>query len=293
MTAERRLKHPGPALSPRVEIVAGEGEVFTLTLEAGLTLHDAIARPLLAKGITSAALSFGPARLDPLVYYTPAIVVPGPTPRFGYSEGVKPPGGGRLDGAFASFGRRDGEPFVHCHAAWQEADGHRHGGHVVPPEAVLAAPVEARVAVLPAARLVSESDAETEYTLFHPVPSGAPEPQSGARMVFARVKPNEDLVGAVESTCREAGFARATVRGLGSLIGARFADGTGFDDPASEVFITRSRVDPDADGVPRAEIDVCFAGFDSLAADGRLLRGENPVCITFELLIEEGSGPGA
>ena len=45
---------------------------------------------------------------------------------------------------------------------------------------------------------------------------------------------------------------------------------------------------PGPDGDPRAELEICFSGFSGLASRGRLLRGENPVCITFELLVEEG-----
>lgn len=287
MTAHsRHLRHPGPALAPRVEVVAGHGDVFAMTLPAGVTLHDAITRGLGERGIESASLSFGEAVLDPLVYYLPA-VVEGPYLRFWYSDGQKPEGGGRLQMAHASFGRRDGAPFVHCHAVWQERDGLWHGGHVVPTESVLARPVEARIAVLPGAAILSEHDAETEYQLFHPVQAGDMRNATGPRMAYARVKPNEDLTQAVEAVCRDLGYRSATIRGLGSLIGARFADGGVLEDQGSEILITQGRVSPGADGRPAAEIDICFSGFSGLATRGRLVRGENPVCITFELLIEE------
>lgn len=283
----RRLHHPGPALQPRVEMVAGHGEVFSLTLPAGATLHDAIAQGLGARGIESATLSFGGLRLDPLVYYLPA-VIDAPYLRFGYSDAQMPPGGGELDLAFASFGRRDGAPFVHCHAVWRERDGREHGGHVLPPESILSHSVEARVAVLPGAALLSEPDAETDYQLFHPVRIVEEIPRAGGpRLAFARVKPNEDLTLAVEAACREAGFRNATLRGLGSLIGARFTDGTALDDQGSEILVTTGRIAPGEDGAPRAEIDIMFSGFSGLAYRGRLARGDNPVCITFELSIEE------
>lgn len=284
---QRHLRHPGPALDPRVEVVAGRGEVFRLTLPAGQTLHDAVAEGLGARGIESAALSFGEMRLDPLVYYLPA-VVEGPYLRFWYSDGQRPPGGGDLASAHAHFGRRDGAAFLHCHALWRERDGQLHGGHVVPAESVLTHDVEARVAVLPGASLLSEHDPETDYQLFHPVRAAAERPRAyGARMAYARVKPNQDLTEAVERVCRDEGYGRATVRGIGSLIGARFADGRTLDDQGSEILITAGHVEPDASGRPRAALDIMFSGFSGLASQGRLLRGENPVCITFELLIEE------
>lgn len=281
----RHLHHPGLALEPRVDMVAGHGDVFSITLAAGATLHDAIARGLGERGIESASLSFAEAILDPLVYYLPA-VVEGPYLRFWYSDGQKPEGGGRLELAHASFGRRDGAPFVHCHGIWLERDGLWHGGHVVPTESVLAGPVEARVAVLPGAAILSELDPETDYQLFHPVPGGELG-TTGPRLAYARVKPNADLTEAVEAACRQLGYRSAAVRGLGSLIGARFTDGSLIEDQGSEILITRGHVSPGPDGQPSATLDICFSGFSGLASRGRLLRGENPVCITFELLIEE------
>lgn len=283
----RHLRHPGPALEPRVEIVAGHGEVFTVTLPAGLTLHDALVQALAPRNVESASISFGGARFDPLVYYLPA-VVEGPYLRFWYSDGQKPEGGGELELAHASFGRRDGAAFVHCHGVWLEGDGQWHGGHVVPTESVLAQPVEARVVVLPGAAILSEPDQETEYQLFHPVRIAEEVPRAGGpRIVFARVKPNIDISEAIELVCRQENIRTATVRGLGSLIGARFVDGTSREDQGSEILVTRGRVSPDSEGRPRAEIDVMFSGFSGIAYRGRLVRGENPVCITFELLIED------
>lgn len=289
--ASRHLRHPGEATSPRIEVVGGRAIVATVVLEAGLTLHEAIVRALAPLGIDHAALSFGAMRLDPLVYYLPAIVE-GPYLRFWYSDGQKPVGGGELESGHAHLGLRDGAPFVHCHAVWIEADGLVHGGHVVPTESVLAAPVEARVIALPGASILSELDAETEYTLFHPVRTGDAGTDEGPRVLFARVKPNEDICHAVEGACREAGFGGATIRGIGSLIGARFESGEAVEDQGSEILVTGGEVAPGPDGAPLAAIDICFSGFSGLGTRGRLSRGENPVCITFELVIEESPGKG-
>jgi len=284
----RHLRHPGPTLQPRAEVVSGRARVFDLTLPAGLTLLEAITRECAARGVDSAALSLGEGILDPLVYYLPA-VVEGPFLRFGYSGEQRPGGAGRLEMGYATFGLRDGAPFVHCHAVWLEEDGLCHGGHVLPSEAVLARPLAARALSLPGVALLSELDSETDYQLFHPVRTSAePAGASGGRAAYVRVRPNEDLTRAVERVCREEGYRSATVRGLGSLIGARFDDGREIEDQGSEIVVTRGHVAPGPDGRQRAEIDICFSGFSGLAARGRLLPDENPVCITFELLIEEG-----
>lgn len=289
----RRLTHPGPPLEPRVEVVAGRGVEVPVTLAAGLTLHEAIARAMAEHGLSSAVLSFRDAVLDPLVYFIP-FVVEGAAQRFQYSPPVKPDGGGRIEIATVTFGRRDGDPFSHCHALWEEADGQPHGGHVVPTDSVLAADVPALAWGLPEAAILSEPDAETGYTLFHPVRSEGQAVAGGRRMAAVRVKPNEDLCAALERVCLDEGFREAIVRGgVGSLIGARFADGSGREDMASEVLVTAGRVAPDETGRPVASLDVGFSGFSGLATRGRLLRGRNPVCMTFELLLDEGPAQGA
>lgn len=288
----RHIRHSGPVDEDRVAVVAGRGHSFTCRLQPGLTLHDAVTRALAERDIASAALTFQDAVFEPLVYYLPLVVESGPPPRFSYSPPHTATGDGRVAIGNVTHGWRDGEPFVHCHAAWQEADREWRAGHVVPTESVLAEPVDVTGWTVPGARMLSDHDAETGYTLFRPVVTDAPAiPGDGHGMAVARVKPNEDLCEAVEAICLREGYAEATIRGsLGSLIGARFSDGRSLDDIASEVLVTAGRVQRDAEGRPRAEIDIVFSGFSGLAHRGRLLRGENPVCITFEMLIEERPG---
>ena len=40
------------------------------------------------------------------------------------------------------------------------------------------------------------------------------------------------------------------------------------------------------DGAPRAEVDVGLVAYTGEIAEGRLARGQNPVLITFELVLE-------
>jgi hypothetical protein len=53
------------------------------------------------------------------------------------------------------------------------------------------------------------------------------------------------------------------------------------------VCITRGLVEPDADGVLRAEIDAALVDFTGALAEGRLEYGANPVLMTFELILTE------
>ena len=130
---------------------------------------------------------------------------------------------------------------------------------------------------IPGIAIATATDPETNFTLFQP--SGKSD--SGASAVVARVRPNEDIVTAVEAIANRHGIADGTIRGsLGSLIGAHFTNGTIVPDLATEVLVRSGRV---ANGV--ATIDLLVVDGRGHVHDGVLTRGENPVCITFDLVL--------
>ena len=292
MTAPvRHLAQPGPALLPRVECVLGQAHPMAFTLEPGLTLLEAVSRPLRAAVFASAAVVLeGGGGFAPFAYVLPAHA-PDTTHVAWYSETHAPPGGARLERATATLGLRDGEPLLHCHAVWVEAEGERRAGHVLPERSVVAAPIAARAWGLSGLAFLAEPDAETNFTLLHPVATQgatAPSRSGSGRAAALRIRPNEDLVEALEAACRHHGIARAALRGgVGSLVGARFAEGGVVEDIATELLVTGGAIAPDAAGEPRAEVSVALADMRGRVHEGRLLRGLNPVCITFELLLEE------
>ena len=99
--------------------------------------------------------------------------------------------------------------------------------------------------------------------------------------VVARVRPNEDIITAVEAIARAHHIPDAIIRGsLGSLIGARFADGTNVPDDATEVLVRAGR-----DRGGHRQIDLLSIDMRGRVHQGRLERGENPVCITFDLVL--------
>jgi hypothetical protein len=74
----------------------------------------------------------------------------------------------------------------------------------------------------------------------------------------------------------------AIVRGsLGSLIGARFTDGSRVEDHATEVLVQSGHVHNG-----EAVLDMLVVDMSGHVHEGRLTRGDNPVCITFELVLE-------
>lgn len=290
MTApSRRLVQPGPAGPVRIESVETAGRRLDLRLPTGISLQDAVAGALLAAGVESAVLTLRSGTLAPLVY-----VIPAPSPDAGhaafYSLPFAPPGEARLEAANLTFGRRDGAPWLHCHGVWTEADGRRRAGHVIASETVIASPPQATAWGLAGAGFVAEPDTETNFALFRPVARAGSAESSAARFLAARIRPNEDLAAAVEALCRRHGFGGAVVRGgVGSLIGAVFADGA-VEDLATEVLVLSGEVRPDAAGRLRALIEVALADTAGAVHRGRLVRDANPVCITFELVLEERRG---
>ncbi|ERL53318.1 PCC domain-containing protein [Halomonas huangheensis] len=112
------------------------------------------------------------------------------------------------------------------------------------------------------------------------------------RVAYARIAPNEDLVQGVEKMCLAEGFRHAFVRGgLGSLIDARVGtlDG-GFQQisgPAVEIVSIAGEVRSGDDGVPMASLAGIVADPDGNVYGGPFLAGWNPICMTFEVTLEE------
>lgn len=283
----RRLLQPGPVAAARFDSVEGPGRRLAFVAAPGAPLLTALAGPLRAAGWESAALELSGGAFSPFSYVRPAHSPDGRHVAY-YSETFRPEGTTRLERAAATFGWRDGEPFVHVHGVWIEPSGERRGGHVLAHEAVVSEPVAVQAWGSPSVGIVAREDTETGFTLFHPQARASGEAMEGPRLIVARVRPNEDACLAIEAVCRAHGVRRAQVRGsVGSLVGAIFADGGGTPDIATEALVIEGRIVPDEGGEPRASLRVALADMSARVHQGDLVRGANPVCITFELTLEE------
>lgn len=287
----RRLAQPGPVAPVRIQSCEGRSRTVTFPLEPGLTLNEAVTRPLLDHAIPGGTVTVEGGALAPFTYVIPA-VSPDAEHAAYYSRLHRVTGETRIERADITVGWRDGAPFIHCHATWIEPDGSRRGGHVMPHDTVVSRPARARAWGLGQATFRAEPDPETNFTLFRPVaraaashdPAGDP---AGPRALLACIRPNEDICEALETLCRHRGFETACVRGVGSLVGAAFEDGRSVPSHATEVFILHGDVRPGPAGSPEAVLDVALVDMDGAIHEGRLVRGRNAVCMTFELLIEE------
>jgi predicted DNA-binding protein with PD1-like motif len=112
------------------------------------------------------------------------------------------------------------------------------------------------------------------------------------RVAYARIAPNEDLVQGVEKICLAEGFSNAFVRGgLGSLVDAGLGTSDGsflrVSGPAVEIVSIAGEVRSDADGTPIASLAGIVADTQGRIHGGPFIAGQNPVCVTFEVTLEE------
>lgn len=272
----RSLIQPGPTHPSRIECILGEPRSLTLRLHPGATLNEALTGPLVTAGFQSGAITMRDVALGPFRYVTPAPAADASHVAY-FSAPVSPSGTSRVELANATLGWAGGAPFVHCHAVWREADGSRRGGHILPHETFIAAAGEARAWGFASIRMQALPDPETNFSIFQP--SGASDDR--ARGVVARIKPNQDILTAIETLAAAHGIRNAVVRGsLGSLVGARFNDGR-VDDHATEVLVRHGAIQDS-----RAALDMLVADMGGRVHEGWLEHGQNPVCITFELVLE-------
>jgi predicted DNA-binding protein with PD1-like motif len=282
----RRVEQPGPPAPERIQWVEARGRAFAFTLQAGVPLLEAARRGFAEAGFAGGTLNIKSGALGPFAYVMPALSRTGENAAF-YSDVFRPQGATRLKMAAMTLGSRDGAPFFHCHALWREADGRINGGHILPEETMVAEPFEAEAFGIDGAVFSAETDPETNFKLFGPVAIAATGTKPAGRAFALRLRPNQDFAGALEAFCRQHGVFHARIHGgVGSTIGARFTDGSSVVPFATELLIRTGHIAPGATGSLEAELDVALVDYLGGLAEGRLLRGDNPVLMTMELVLE-------
>jgi len=112
------------------------------------------------------------------------------------------------------------------------------------------------------------------------------------RVAYARIAPNEDLVQGVEKLCLAEGFKNAFVRGaLGSLVDACLYTLDGqclqIKGPAVEIVSLAGEVRSQYDGSLSASLSGVVADTQGKVYGGPFVAGSNPICMTFEVTLEE------
>lgn len=279
----RRLTQPGPVHPDRIESASAPVVAGRFALEPGKTLIDAVAGPIEALGLRAAALDLSGMVLGPMQFVMPTFARTDEHVAY-YSDTYRRAGPVRIDRATATFGFRDGIPFLHCHALWRDGEGRACGGHILAPDTLVAETSEARVCGTERIAMLSRFDAETNFTLFGPERVAAGE----GDLVVARLRPNEDLVEAIEAVAARHDIRDAQVRSLiGSTVGGRFEDGRVVGDVPTEIVALDGTVRRRADGGHDVDLDIALIDAAGDILRGRLTRGENPVLICVELFLQE------
>ena len=271
----RTIPQPGPPIPARITSVPCTATPLDLTLPAGLTLLDALAA-LLTDGMESACLTLEGGALHPFAYVIPSLP-PDPSHAAYYSETRRPAAPCALTAAALTLGWRDHRPFFHCHALWTNPDGTQGCGHVLPAETTIAAPIRAHGIGLTGARFDVRPDPETGFSLFTPHPT---RNVGGVLPALAlRIAPGQDLVHALESAARTAGFPEATLHGgVASTIEARFTPPGPKLAYATELLVRHGHIHPGA----TSRVDIAIVDLHGAIAHGRLVPGDNPILMTFE-----------
>lgn len=283
----RTILHPGPPENERIIARPAAGKTFSMHLEAGLPLLTAVQRGFAREGFASGVCELAGITFARLSYCIPALAKTPDHVAF-YSETFRPAGPTVIEHGALTFGQRDGAPFFHAHGLWREADGKRTGGHILTDQTFLAKPAIVRATGMRGVGFIANPDAETGFTLFAPVDSTAGTHINEPTTLMAlRLRPNTDFCSALETVCAANHITQARLRGgVGSTIGARFEDEREAPHFATEVFVRQGSVTTGADGRLEAIVDVGLIDYMAMVHEGRLKRGDNPVLITFELILE-------
>ncbi|MGY3358749.1 putative DNA-binding protein with PD1-like motif [Bradyrhizobium sp. GM0.4] len=231
-------------------------------------------------------LSFGRGALGPFGYVMPALSKTSENAAF-YSDTFRPSGVTRTRLGSMTLGMHNGAPFFHCHGLWTEADGRAGGGHMLPDVTDVAEPFEVEAFGIDGAMFAAEPDRETNFKLFGPVAAASTGARTTSRAFALRLRPNQDFAGCLEDFCRAQGIARARIHGgVGSTIGARFTHGGVTEPFATELAVTGGAIAAGSSGALEAALDVALIDYTGGIAEGRLIRGDNPVLMTMELVLE-------
>lgn len=270
-----RVDHPGPPDARRIWLTPCRVAPLRVQMEAGAALLD------VAQAAPSAWLRFA-ATMAPLRFVIPADA-PDARHAAWYSATHAPPGAVGVVSAGLFTGPRDDAPFLHCHGAWDVAQGAR-AGHVLPDASRLESATLFEGWQIDGAQMQARHDAETNFTLYRPqavAPAPPPPPPGDVRAAaLVRIAPNEDLCPALVRACREAGLGRARVEGIGSLNGVRMADGCGLPPGPTEFLIREGRIDG-----TEARIGIVIVDKTGNVVDGVLAATGNPVFVTVEALL--------
>ena len=282
----RTVRQPGKPDPQRIVSLSGDPLHSVVTLEPGICLRDAISFQLSKAGIRGGTVRFENLEVSRHQFVMPAPPIDDTTAAL-YSDTHSIEHGTVIEYGVATYGQKNGEPFIHCHAVWRDGAGRRQGGHVLADQTVVGKRCEAQAWGLGNVTMSANYDPETNFTLFFPTQLQEPaHSHVQKKIVIARIRPGQDLTLAIEDVCREHEIENAVVRGsVGSLVGCDFEDGRVVSNLETEILVRAGEVSSGPDGL-RCLLDIALIDPTGKVYSGVLARGKNPVLICFELVIE-------
>lgn len=274
----RRLNHPGPLAPVRREAVRGNLSPISGVLRPGQTFMAAVTQLFADAGYIGGVLNVRGGACDPFHYVLPAFSTDAEHAAW-YSETHVPESGGRFVDAVAIVGKRSGESFLHCHGIWETEGGEASMGHLLPFDSVISEPIPCEGYGSADATFDRVEDPETNFSNF----SARGESQAGDGLLV-RIRPHEDVGTALEEVCTELGLGNARVYGIGSINEPSFDDGRRVACHATEIMIEDGLLKTTPDGL-RAQLNVALVDVNGTIYHGQLARGDNPVAVTFELVV--------
>jgi len=287
----RQIKHPGPVVEKYPEVQPSRVKIVHTQLQPGDTLLNSVKEVVSSFDCESAVLRVGVGMLSNFAYYIPALS-DHPEHAVFFSEKLVLADDVTLEMATITYGRRNGEPWLHCHAVWLDVHGHRCCGHLVPDEVVVSSAISVEICLIESVCFEAKYDPETNFSIFKPTAlnkvteSGIWATEDVQDALVIRAIPNLDFCETLEQICTDRSWTRARVcGGVGSINGVVFADGRSSDSLATELLIEKGFIDIDRSGKLRADIDITLVDYHANVVRGTLARQVNPVLVTCELVL--------
>lgn len=276
----RRCPQPGPPRSRAWESAPCAVLPVQVPLRAGSNLLEAAGAWMRAEGCDGAMLRLTDVPVAGLRYVLPD-VSSDPTFAAYYSPDHRLQGPGFIRSGQMTLGWRDGAPFAHCHGVFEDAAGDLACGHLRVESCVLGAEAAMTGHALRGATFEAQPCGETNFMLLTPVPRRTVR----ANAAIVKLSPNVDIAAALAEAASAHSLGDVTVHGLGSLVGAVFADGQRLERMETEFFFDHARV-----RAGRADLDITIVEAGGRRLSGRLAHGANAVLMTVEALLVGNPG---
>lgn len=176
LSRPRTLVHPGPFDPVRIRSMHSRGaRHIRLSLQPGLSLFDALVKPLYAMGVKNASTTLLGGFFADLRY---CLAPPDPSGRavVAYTGPISAGSACMIFGN-ATLGKNlHGAPLVHCHAVIRTECGLIKGGHILTEQSIIgSAPIPVLVTSLDDFELRVAHDPETNIPLLQPHPESPDE----------------------------------------------------------------------------------------------------------------------